>query len=132
MLFGRKIFDQSNQASGGKEGKDTSFQDLLLQLTYGQPTTPISLLKRLKGNPLYSDLLASLKHSPFTRDNFAEIDLSRFDSGYSESPLNRRLVKVPSELMSPASVGRRTELSLHSRKDTNSESDIEDCISTTE
>lgn len=129
LLFSAKLCDASQQTSySNRDHKDTQFQDLLLQLTYGQGHSPISLIKRLIGNPLLSDLIASLRNSSYTKDNFAEIDFSKFGGFSQESPLNRKLQKVPSELMTPKSIGRKTELSLASRRDTNSDLD-DDCFS---
>lgn len=134
LLFNIRLMETSLQTNGQstRETKDTAFQDLLLQLTYGQNQTPIALIKKLKGNPLLSDLLASLKHSSYTRFNFAEIDFSKFDFGNPESPLRRKLKSVANGLASPGSAGRRTEMSNQTRRDSNSEIDVDDCFSIAE
>lgn len=134
LLFSIRLYENSGLPAnaGTKDYKDTAFQDLLLQLTFGQYQSAISVLKKLRGNPLSSDLLASLKHSTYTKANFAEIDFSKFNFGNPESPLKRKLRSTPKEAMSPGSIDRRTELSLQTHRDTLSDFDTDECFSIAE
>lgn len=122
MIRAREIADSPSS----KDERNVSFQQFLLQLSLGAVQGPLSTLKKLKGNPLHGDLLASLKHSPLTKGNFAEIDFSRFDFGEIGSPLKQRLLSIQGGVLSSVSKGRPTETSIHTCGETISEADQDD------
>lgn len=70
-----------------RSSTDSSFQDFLVQLTYGsEQKTATAVLERLKNTGLLCDLKECLRQSKYTSKNFAEMDLD----GQARPSLGRR------------------------------------------